>query len=33
MIDRSLNSARFNQATGYKAAGWPELIQAMHASR
>ena len=33
MIDRSLNSRRFNQATGYKAAGWPELIQAMHASR
>jgi dTDP-4-dehydrorhamnose reductase len=32
-IDRSLNSQRFNQATGYKAAGWPELIQAMHASR
>ena len=32
-IDRSLNSARFNQASGYKAAGWPELIQAMHASR
>lgn len=33
MIDRSLNSVRFNQATGYKAASWPELIQAMHASR
>lgn len=32
-IDRSLNSARFNQATGYKPAGWPELIQAMRASR
>jgi dTDP-4-dehydrorhamnose reductase len=32
-IDRSLNSRRFNQATGYKAAAWPELIQAMHASR
>jgi len=32
-IDRSLNSARFNQATGYKPAAWPELIQAMHASR
>lgn len=31
-IDRSLNSGRFNQATGYKAVGWPELIQAMHAS-
>lgn len=33
VIDRSLNSARFNQATGYKAPAWPELIQAMHASR
>lgn len=32
-IDRSLNSLRFNHATGYKAAAWPELIQAMHASR
>ena len=32
-IDRSLNSSRFNQATGYKPAGWSELIQAMHASR
>ena len=32
-IDRSLNSRRFNHATGYKAAAWPELIQAMHASR
>lgn len=33
MIDRSLNSTRFNQASGYKAAAWPELIQAMEASR
>lgn len=32
-IDRSLNSVRFSQATGYKPAAWPELIQAMHASR
>jgi dTDP-4-dehydrorhamnose reductase len=32
-IDRSLNSRRFIQASGYKAAAWPELIQAMHASR
>ena len=32
-IDRSLNSTRFNQASGYKAAGWPELIQVMEASR
>lgn len=33
VIDRSLNTARFKLASGYKAAGWPELIQAMHASR
>jgi dTDP-4-dehydrorhamnose reductase len=32
-IDRSLNSTRFNQATGYKPVAWPDLIQAMHASR
>ena len=32
-IDRSLDSARFNQATAYKPAAWPALIQAMHASR
>jgi dTDP-4-dehydrorhamnose reductase len=32
-IDRSLNSARFHKATGYKPEAWPELIQAMHASR
>ncbi len=31
-IDRSLNSSRFNKATGYLAAEWPELIQAMYAS-
>lgn len=31
-IDRSLDSERFNRATGYKAAGWPELVQAMYAS-
>lgn len=33
VIDRSLNSARFNQATGYKAPAWPELIQAMQVFR
>lgn len=33
VIDRSLNSTRFNQATGYRAPGWPELIQAMKLSR
>jgi dTDP-4-dehydrorhamnose reductase len=32
-IDRSLNSARFGLATGYKPVGWPELIQSMHASK
>ncbi|MFA6178266.1 MAG: NAD(P)-dependent oxidoreductase, partial [Candidatus Methylopumilus sp.] len=29
-IDRSLNSERFRQATGYMAAEWPELIKLMH---
>lgn len=33
VIDRSLNSGRFNQATGYVAPAWPELIQSMHAYR
>lgn len=33
VMDRSLNSTRFTQATGYKAAPWPELIRAMHAGR
>lgn len=32
-IDRSLDPRRFHRATGYTAAGWPELIQAMYASR
>jgi len=32
-IDRSLNAACFNQATGYKPVAWPELIQSMHASK
>lgn len=32
-IDRSLDPGRFNRATGYQAAGWPELIQAMYTSR
>ena len=31
VIDRSLNSQRFNQATGYVAPAWSELIQIMHA--
>ena len=29
-IDRSLNGNRFNQATGYSPAAWPDLIHAMH---
>ena len=33
MIDRSLNSQRFSQATGYRAPAWPELIQSMYASK
>ena len=32
VIDRSLNSERFTQATGYVAPGWPALVDAMHAS-
>jgi len=29
-IDRSLDSSRFRQATGYVPAEWPELVKAMH---
>jgi len=31
VIDRSLNAKRFQMATGYIAAEWPELIKLMHA--
>ena len=31
VIDRSLDSNSFREATGYKAPEWPELIAAMHA--
>lgn len=30
VIDRSLNTQRFQKATGYIAPGWTELINAMH---
>ncbi len=30
-IDRSLDATRFQQATGYVAPSWPELIKLMHA--
>jgi dTDP-4-dehydrorhamnose reductase len=30
VIDRSLNADRFNDATGYMAPSWPELIKIMH---
>lgn len=33
VIDRSLNSERFTQATGYTAPTWPRLIELMHATR
>lgn len=33
VIDRSLNGSRFEQATGYVAPQWPELIRRMHAGR
>jgi dTDP-4-dehydrorhamnose reductase len=29
-IDRSLNSSRFREATGYDPPEWPTLIRAMH---
>lgn len=29
VIDRSLDSTRFRQATGFKPKSWPELVQAM----
>lgn len=32
-VDRSLNSRRFGEATGYVAAEWPELIALMHSQR
>ncbi len=33
IIDRSLNSQRFSDATGYVAPSWPALVEAMYASR
>ena len=33
IIDRSLTSERFNQATGYRAPAWPELIRSMYESQ
>jgi dTDP-4-dehydrorhamnose reductase len=30
-IDRSLDSSRFREATGYQPAAWPELVQKMRA--
>lgn len=30
VIDRSLDAARFREATGYVAPEWPELIETMH---
>lgn len=33
VMDRSLDSARFKQASGYSAPEWPELIQSMHSLR
>ncbi|WP_374334986.1 dTDP-4-dehydrorhamnose reductase family protein [Leeia sp.] len=32
-IDRSLDSTRFTDATGYRAPAWPDLIEAMHQGR
>lgn len=33
VIDRSLDSTRFQEATGYQAPDWPELVEAMHRFR
>ncbi|WP_417706250.1 dTDP-4-dehydrorhamnose reductase family protein [Pseudomonas sp.] len=33
VIDRSLDGARFRDATGYAAPAWPELIRRMHEQR
>lgn len=33
VIDRSLDGSRFQQATGYVAPAWPELIRRMHEQR
>lgn len=33
VMDRSFNSDRFKEATGYIAPDWTELIQSMHSSR
>lgn len=33
VIDRSLDGSKFNEATGYKAPDWPELIRKMYISR
>lgn len=30
VIDRSLDSTRFRELTGYKPPSWPELVRAMH---
>lgn len=30
VIDRTLDSTRFREATGYRAPSWPELVQRMH---
>lgn len=30
VIDRSLDSSRFREITGYKPAAWPELVRGMH---
>jgi dTDP-4-dehydrorhamnose reductase len=30
VIDRSLNSSRFRETTGFEPKSWPNMIQAMH---
>lgn len=33
VIDRSLDGSKFNEATGYQAPDWPEMIRKMYATR
>ena len=33
IINRSLDSKKFNEATGYRAQDWPELIRKIYLSR
>jgi dTDP-4-dehydrorhamnose reductase len=30
VIDRSLDAAKFEAATGYRAPSWPDMVRSMH---